>query len=162
MSFSNNKFNFLIFIIFLSSCSTMNVTQEKVSSDKVKTVKAMSSGESFINYDGKAVFANATIYFDFDKSNLSSKSIQILKSAVNALDENNTISITLAGHADERGTREYNLALGQRRAEAVSDYLILNGINKNRITVKSFGEEKPAVLGQDELSYSKNRRVEIN
>jgi peptidoglycan-associated lipoprotein len=140
----------------------MNVTQEKVSSDKVKTVKAMSSGESFINYDGKAVFANATIYFDFDKSNLSSKSIQILKSAVNALDENNTISITLAGHADERGTREYNLALGQRRAEAVSDYLILNGINKNRITVKSFGEEKPAVLGQDELSYSKNRRVEIN
>ena len=162
MSFSNNKFNFLISIIFLSSCSTMNVTQEKVSSDKVKTVKAMSSGESFINYDGKAVFANATIYFDFDKSNLTSKSIQILKSAVNALDENNSISITLAGHADERGTREYNLALGQRRAEAVSDYLVLNGINKNRITVKSFGEEKPAVLGQDELSYSKNRRVEIN
>ncbi|MAR95982.1 MAG: peptidoglycan-associated lipoprotein [Gammaproteobacteria bacterium] len=142
----------------------MNVTQEKVSSDKIKTVKAisMSSSESFINYDGKAVFANATIYFEFDKSNLTSKSIQILKSAVNALDENNSISITLAGHADERGTREYNLALGQRRAEAVSDYLALNGINKNRITVKSFGEEKPAVFGEDELSYSKNRRVEIN
>ncbi len=164
MSFSNNKFNFLISVIFLSSCSTMNVTEEKVSSNKVKTVKAMqmSSNESFINYDGKAVFANATIYFEFDKSNLSSKSIQILKSAVNALDESNSISITLAGHADERGTREYNLALGQRRAEAVSDYLILNGINENRITVKSFGEEKPAVIGQDELSYSKNRRVEIN
>lgn len=164
MAFSNNKFNFLISVIFLSSCSTMNVTQEKVSSDKVKTVKAvsMSSSESFINYDGKAVFANATIYFDFDKSNLSSKSIQILKSAVNALEENSSISITLAGHADERGTREYNLALGQRRAESVSDYLILNGINKNRITVKSFGEEKPVALGQDELSYSKNRRVEIN
>tara|TARA_B100000965_G_scaffold378028_1_gene372557 strand:- start:111 stop:605 length:495 start_codon:yes stop_codon:yes gene_type:complete len=164
MAFSNNKFNFLISVIFLSSCSTMNVTQEKVSSDKVKTVKAvsMSSSESFINYDGKAVFANATIYFDFDKSNLSSKSIQILKSAVNALEENSSISITLAGHADERGTREYNLALGQRRAESVSDYLILNGINKNRITVKSYGEEKPAILGQNELSYSKNRRVEIN
>ncbi len=164
MSFSNNKFNFLISVILLSSCSTMNVTQEKVSSDKIKTVKAisMSSSESFINYDGKAVFANATIYFEFDKSNLTSKSIQILKSAVNALDENNSISITLAGHADERGTREYNLALGQRRAEAVSDYLALNGINKNRITVKSFGEEKPAVFGEDELSYSKNRRVEIN
>ena len=164
MSFSNNKFNFLISVIFLTSCSTMNVTQEKVSSDKVKTVKAMSisSSESFINYDGKAVFASATIYFEFDKSNLTSKSIQILKSAVNALDENNSISITLAGHADERGTREYNLALGQRRAEAVSDYRVLNGINENRITVKSFGEEKPVALGQDELSYSKNRRVEIN
>ena len=68
----------------------------------------------------------------------------------------------MSGHADERGTREYNLALGQRRAEAVSDYLILNGVNKNRITVKSYGEEKPAVNGQDEISYSKNRRVEIN
>jgi peptidoglycan-associated lipoprotein len=73
-----------------------------------------------------------------------------------------SIKVTLSGHADERGTREYNLALGQRRAEAVSDYLILNGIDKNRISVKSFGEEKPAVLGQNEISYAKNRRVEIN
>ena len=56
----------------------------------------------------------------------------------------------------------YNLALGQRRAETVSDYLVLNGISKNRITVKSYGEERPAVSGQDEKSYSKNRRVEIN
>ncbi len=164
MIFSKNKFYFLILVIFLSSCSTMNVTQEQVSSGKVKTVKATSSAasESFINYDSRAVFANATIYFEFDKSNLTSKSIQILKSAVNALDENDSISITLSGHADERGTREYNLALGQRRAETVSDYLVLNGINKSRITVKSYGEEKPAVLGQDESSYAKNRRVEIN
>ena len=81
---------------------------------------------------------------------------------INALDENDSILITLSGHADERGTREYNLALGQRRAETVSDYLVLNGINKSRITVKSYGEEKPAVLGQDESSYAKNRRVEIN
>ena len=164
MFFSKNKFNFLILVIFLSSCSTMNVTQEQVSSDKVKKVKATPSAasESFINYDGRAVFANATIYFEFDKSNLTSKSIQILKSAVNALDENESISIALSGHADERGTREYNLALGQRRAETVSDYLVLNGISKNRITVKSYGEEKPAVLGQDESSYAKNRRVEIN
>lgn len=71
-------------------------------------------------------------------------------------------SIVLEGHADERGTREYNLALGQRRAETVSDYFVLNGISKNRITVKSFGEERPAVIGQDEMSYAKNRRVEIN
>jgi peptidoglycan-associated lipoprotein len=70
--------------------------------------------------------------------------------------------ITLSGHADERGTREYNLALGQRRAEAVSDYFVLNGISSERITVKSYGEERPVELGQDEKSYSKNRRVEIN
>ena len=157
-----NKLNFLIVIVFLSSCSSMNVTQEKVDSGGVKTVEATSINNENIRYDSMAVFANATIYFEFDKSNLTSKSIQTLKSTVNALNDNSSIQITLAGHADERGTREYNLALGQRRAETVSDYLVLNGISKNRITVKSYGEERPAVSGQDEKSYSKNRRVEIN
>jgi len=157
-----NKLNFLIVIIFLSSCSSMNVTQEKVNSGGVKTVEATPINNENIRYDSMAVFANATIYFEFDKSNLTSKSIQTLKSTVNALNENSSIQITLAGHADERGTREYNLALGQRRAETVSDYLVLNGISKSRITVKSYGEERPAVSGQDETSYSKNRRVEIN
>ena len=137
-----NKLNFLVAIIFLSSCSSMNVTEESVYSGDVSTVKASSYESENINYDSKAVFANATVYFDFDKSTLTSKSIQTLKSAVNALNDNSSIQITLSGHADERGTREYNLALGQRRAEAVSDYLILNGVNKNRITVKSYGEEK--------------------
>ena len=158
--FLRNKINFLVAVIFLSSCSSMNVTEERVYSGDVKTVQASSSDS--IQYDNKAVFASATIYFEFDKSTLTSKSIQTLKSAVNALNENSSIQITLAGHADERGTREYNLALGQRRAETVSDYFVLNGISKNRITVKSFGEERPAVIGQDEMSYAKNRRVEIN
>tara|TARA_B100000886_G_scaffold236932_1_gene165960 strand:+ start:347 stop:838 length:492 start_codon:yes stop_codon:yes gene_type:complete len=158
--FLRNKINFLIAVIFLSSCSSMNVTEERVYSGDVKTVEA-SSSES-IQYDNKAVFASATIYFEFDKSNLTSKSIQILKSVASALKENKSIQVTLAGHADERGTREYNLALGQRRAETVSDYFILNGISKNRISVKSYGEERPLALGQDDESYSKNRRVEIN
>ena len=162
MFFLRNKFNFVVVIIFLSSCSSMNVTEENVGSDQVKTVKASSSKSENVNYDTKAVFANATVYFEFDKSSLTSKSIQTLKSAVNVLNENSSIKITLSGHADERGTREYNLALGQRRAEAVSDYFVLNGISKNRITVKSYGEEKPVAYGQDEGSYSKNRRVEIN
>jgi|TARA_B000000475_G_C15956773_1_gene431127 peptidoglycan-associated lipoprotein len=157
-----NKINFLIVVIFLSSCSSMNITEENVYSDNVKTVKASSSMSENINLDSMAIFANATVYFEFDKSSLTSKSIQTLKSAVDALNENTSIKVTLSGHADERGTREYNLALGQRRAESVSDYLVLNGINKSRITVKSFGEEKPLAYGQDESSYAKNRRVEIN
>jgi|TARA_A200000113_G_C8742135_1_gene315089 peptidoglycan-associated lipoprotein len=140
----------------------MNITEENVYSDNVKTVKASSSMSENINLDSMAIFANATVYFEFDKSSLTSKSIQTLKSAVDALNENTSIKVTLSGHADERGTREYNLALGQRRAESVSDYLVLNGINKSRITVKSFGEEKPLAYGQDESSYAKNRRVEIN
>ena len=157
-----NKINFLIVVIFLSSCSSMNITEENVYSDNVKTVKASSSMSENINLDSMAIFANATVYFEFDKSSLTSKSIQTLKSAVDALNENTSIKVTLSGHADEIGTREYNLALGQRRAESVSDYLVLNGINKSRITVKSFGEEKPLAYGQDESSYAKNRRVEIN
>ena len=150
MFFLRNKLNFVVVLIFLSSCSSMNATEENVGSDEVKTVKASSARSENINYDTMAVFANATVYFEFDKSSLTSKSIQTLKSAVNALNENSSINITLSGHADERGTREYNLALGQRRAEAVSDYFVLNGISKNRITVKSFGEEKPVAFGQDE------------
>jgi peptidoglycan-associated lipoprotein len=140
----------------------MNITEENVYSDEVKTVKASSSMPENISLDSMAIFANATVYFEFDKSSLTSKSIQTLKSAVDALNENSTIEVTLSGHADERGTREYNLALGQRRAESVSDYLVLNGIKKSRITVKSFGEEKPLAYSQDEASYAKNRRVEIN
>ena len=162
MFFLRNKFNFIVVLMFLASCSSMNVTEEQVYSGNVKTVKTSSSTSNNINYDSMAVFANATVYFEFDKSNLTSKSIQTLKSAVNALNENSSIMITLSGHADERGTREYNLALGQRRAEAVSDYFVLNGISPDRITVKSYGEERPVEFGQDEKSYSKNRRVEIN
>ena len=157
-----NKINFLLVVIFLSSCSSMNITEENVYSDNVKTVKASSSMSENINLDSMAIFANATVYFEFDKSSLTIKSIQTLKSAVDALNQNTSLQVTLSGHADERGTREYNLALGQRRAESVSDYLVLNGINKSRITVKSFGEEKPLAYGQDESSYAKNRRVEIN
>ena len=157
-----NNINLIIVLIFISSCSTLNVTQESVNSENIMTIETSGPKDDYVNYDSQAVFANATIYFEFDKSNLTSKSIQTLKSAVNALKENSSIKITLAGHADERGTREYNLALGQRRAEIVSDYLVLNGIQNQRITVKSYGEERPAVIGQDEQSYAKNRRVDIN
>lgn len=160
--FSKLSINFLLVIFFLVSCSSMNVTEETMYSGDVKTVQASSLDNENISYDSKAMFANATVYFDFDKTNLTSKSLQTLKSVANALNDNPDLDVVLAGHADERGTREYNLALGQRRAEAVSDYLVLNRIKKDRITVKSFGEERPISLGQDEESYSKNRRVEIN
>lgn len=160
--FSKLNINFLFAIFFLVSCSSMNVTEETIYSGDVKTVQASSVDNENISYDSKAMLANATVYFDFDKTNLTSKSLQTLKSVANALNDNPDLDVVLAGHADERGTREYNLALGQRRAEAVSDYLVLNGIKKDRITVKSFGEERPISLGQDEESYSKNRRVEIN
>ena len=162
MIFSKFNISFLFIIIFLSSCSSVNVTEETVYSGDVKTVQALSTDNEDISYDSQAIFANATVYFDFDKTNLTSKSLQTLKSVVDALNDNSQLNIVLSGHADERGTREYNLALGQRRADTVSQYLILNGVESNRITTKSYGEERPIANGQDEASYAKNRRVQIN
>ena len=71
------------------------------------------------------------------------------------------ITISIEGHADERGTREYNLALGQRRAESVASYLIANGVKRNRLITKSYGEERPLSLGSNDTAWSRNRRVEI-
>jgi peptidoglycan-associated lipoprotein len=159
---NKNLFNLLIIIFLISSCSSMNVTEEVVYDGGIRTVEAAIREETSLDYESKAIFTNATVYFEFDKFNLNSKSLQTLKSAVAAMKDNSSIKITISGHADERGTREYNLALGQRRAESVRDYFAINGINANRIMVKSYGEERPIVDGSNEASYSKNRRAEIN
>ena len=136
MNFYKNKLNFFIVIIFLASCSSMNVTEEKVYDGDVKTVTA--SSES-VSYTTKAVFANATVYFEFDKSNLTSKSIQTLKSAVNAMNKN-SLSISQLLDMRTREEQEYN-SFRTRRAESVKDYFVLNGISSNRITVKSYGRK---------------------
>ena len=158
---NKNLFNLCIIIFLVSSCSSMNVTEEVVYDGGIRTVEAAIQEETSLDYESKAIFTNATVYFEFDKFNLNSKSLQTLKSAVAAMKDNPSIKITISGHADERGTREYNLALGQRRAESVRDYFAINGINSNRIMVKSYGEERPTSAGSNEASYSKNRRAEI-
>ena len=157
-----NLYNLFILVFLISSCSSMNVTEEVVYDGGIRTVEASMQEDTELDYETKAIFTNAMVYFEFDKFNLNSKSLQTLKSAVSVMKDNQSIRITIAGHADERGTREYNLALGQRRADAVKDYFVLSGIDKNRISVKSYGEERPASFESDEGSYSKNRRAEIN
>ena len=159
---NKNFLSFFVFLILLSSCSSKNITEESVYDGGIQTVEASVKENTSVNYETKAILANATIYFEFDSFKLSSKSIQTLRSAVTAMKENSSIKIIISGHADERGTREYNLALGQRRAESVRDYLAVNGVSKSRVSVKSYGEERLAVEGLDELSHSKNRRAEIN
>ena len=157
-----NLYNLFIIAFLISSCSSMNVTEEVVYDGGIRTVEVSVKEDKELDYETMAIYTNATVYFEFDKFNLNSKSLQTLKSTVSAMRNNESIRITIAGHADERGTREYNLALGQRRADAVKDYLVLSGIEKNRISTKSFGEERPMSFGSDEDSYSKNRRAEIN
>jgi|TARA_B100000900_G_C20595044_1_gene723063 peptidoglycan-associated lipoprotein len=149
--------------LFLASCSSVQVTEEAVYEDSIQSIEVTSNRTTeSVPSESRAVVANATVYFEFDKYNLSTRSIQTLQSISDLMLENTAIDITLAGHADERGTREYNLALGQRRAESVADYLVLKGISRSRLTIKSYGEEMPAVSGSNERSWGRNRRVEIN
>ena len=158
----NRNIFYVSFLMFAVSCSTTNNTEESVYNSTISSVEVSVAEDTIISYDEKPITTNAVVYFDFDRFTLSTKSIQTLKSVVRAMNDNSDMVITVSGHADERGTREYNLALGQRRGDAVKDYLLLNGISNNRVTVKSFGEEYPLVTGSNDESWSKNRRAEIN
>ena len=84
-----------------------------------------------------------------------------IRSLAKALKSNNSSKVSIEGHCDERGTREYNLALGERRANSVKELLVLNGVDSKRISTVSFGEEKPAVSGSNESAWSKNRRAVV-
>ena len=98
------------------------------------------------------------IFFDFDKSNIRDDQEAALDGDVAWLKASRTGKITIEGHADERGTNEYNLALGERRAKATRDYLVAAGIDAGRIATVSYGEESPFVLGHDESAWKWNRR----
>tara|TARA_S200000501_G_scaffold294770_1_gene280588 strand:+ start:176 stop:583 length:408 start_codon:yes stop_codon:yes gene_type:complete len=134
----------------------VQVTEEAVADQSVAGVSITSKSTAT-----QALLANAVVYFEYDRFNLTSKSIQALKGVSELMKRNSKITISIEGHADERGTREYNLALGQRRAESVANYLVANGINRNRLITKSYGEERPLSLGSNDTAWSKNRRVEI-
>lgn len=99
------------------------------------------------------------IHFDFDKAELSTAARETLSNTAEWLEENVDIRLRIEGHADERGTSEYNIALGDRRAEAVRRYLVTLGIDPKRFTTISFGEEMPLDTGHDEEAWRKNRRV---
>lgn len=101
------------------------------------------------------------IYFDFNESSLKNEDRQFLKilSQALALDKNKSIALKIEGNTDERGSNEYNLALGERRARSVYDYLVNLGVAKKRLDVVSYGEEKPAELGSSETAWGKNRRA---
>ena len=104
------------------------------------------------------------IYFDFDQSSLREKDRQLLKVISEALkmDANKTVALKIQGHCDERGSTEYNLALGERRSRSIYDYLSNLGVSKSKLDVVSFGEERPAMTGSSEDSWAKNRRAEFN
>jgi peptidoglycan-associated lipoprotein len=110
----------------------------------------------------EALKASGTvIYFDYDKAEIKSEYVGIVTGHAKYLNGNAARKIRLEGHSDERGSREYNIGLGERRAQAVRRALLLQGVPETQITTVSYGEERPAVQGSDESAYSRNRRVEL-
>lgn len=101
------------------------------------------------------------VYFDFDMYNVRTEFRTVLNAHAMNLIANPNMTVVLEGHTDERGTREYNLALGERRSNAVADYLQLRGVSSSQIDTVSYGEERPLALGSTEADYAENRRVEI-
>ena len=106
-------------------------------------------------------FASDTIYFDFDKSNVKAQYASNLSTVADYLKGHPTESLLIEGNCDERGTPEYNRALGERRALAVREKLLALGVNTDQIATVSYGEEKPAELGHTDAAYAKNRRAEF-
>jgi peptidoglycan-associated lipoprotein len=109
----------------------------------------------------EGMLAKRTIYFDFDSSEIRGEGTDIVAAHAKYLASRGGIKVRLEGHTDERGSREYNIGLGERRAQAVRRALMLQGVTEAQITTVSYGEERPAVQGSDEAAYAKNRRVEL-
>ncbi len=113
------------------------------------------------NAAATGLLAQRTVYFDFDSFVVKDDYRPMLEAHAKVLGANRGKRMALEGHTDERGGREYNLALGQKRAEAVLKTMVLLGVLDNQLEAVSFGEEKPAVPGSDEAAWAKNRRVEL-
>ncbi len=148
----------------LAGCSsTSTTTDSDTAMDTNSSVNTgMTDGSSASSTDTMeaAETLDTVFYFDFDQSTLKPEARAALTAHAAQLKES-PMSIRLEGHADERGTREYNMALGERRAKAVRDFLVLQGVNGSMIETISYGEEYPAVVGSTEMSYAQNRRVEL-
>lgn len=118
-------------------------------------------GESLQSEANAALLNTTVFYFEFDQSTLKEEGKNALKAHAAYLASSGSARVVLEGHADERGTVEYNLALGERRAMTVRRFLLANGAKAEQVQVVSFGEERPAVSGSSESAYSQNRRVEV-
>ncbi len=111
--------------------------------------------------DPASPLSNRVVYFEYDSSSVRQEDIATLEAHAAYLGENSNVTIRLIGHTDERGSREYNLALGERRALAIRHILMLQGASIQQFQVTSFGEERPDIEGHDESAWQQNRRVEL-
>jgi|TARA_B110001452_G_scaffold63894_1_gene50639 peptidoglycan-associated lipoprotein len=158
MKFNNNLTNVVLILVatmFLSACSTAKKSGSL-------------SGDVYTGKDTVEYLASGVpdrVFFATNKTSLTTASRETLRKQATYLRKNKSLNVTIEGHADERGTREYNLALGERRANAAKDYLMTYGISGKRISVISYGKEKPVNPASSSLAWSQNRRsvtVKVN
>ena len=135
-----------------SSSSGSDVSSEGTITETTVSGIVSGSQEDLIVNVGDRVF------FGYDSSDLDSDALELLQDQVAWLKQNSDVTVTIEGHCDERGTREYNLALGEKRAQAVKNYLIGLGINPDRVSTISYGKERPAVVGSNDGAWAQNRR----
>ena len=154
MNFSKNYKNIFLAMLLgflLSACATQKVTK----------VDSQIQGDVYTGTDTVEYLADGVpdrVFFATNESVLTTASRETLRKQAAWLRKNPDITVVLEGHADERGTREYNLALGERRANAAKDYLMTYGISSSRVSVLSYGKERPVDSGSSPLAWSKNRR----
>jgi peptidoglycan-associated lipoprotein len=149
-----NLFAMAVAGLVLAGCSS-TPTEEGTKTTAAPAVPVVGAGAD------RASVAGEKVYFDFDRAEIKAEFMPVIKAQAAYLTANASKSVALEGHCDERGTREYNLSLGERRAQSVADVLKANGVAASRIKSVSFGEDRPAVEGNDESAWSKNRRVEF-
>lgn len=119
------------------------------------------SSGSMLSGDMAQLLDTNTVYFEFDSATVNRDSQRVIEAHSQFLIENSDVNVVLEGHADERGTREYNLALGERRANSVAEIMVAYGVAPDRIQTVSYGEERPAAMGSNESAWQQNRRVVI-
>ena len=178
-----NKLYLLVgVVIFVTACATTQetVTQDDgtqidgsvggdgtmiISEDDVGTSTSALSDEQMSAREmleqSDSILANRTIYFEFDSAKLSDETLSILEAHGSFIAGNGNVDVRLEGHADERGSREYNIALGDRRAQSVRRVLLIQGAATDQIDTVSYGEEQPAMRGHTEEAWDGNRRVEL-
>ncbi len=151
-------------LVFATSCHKNDVKPEDQGAASARAGENGGVTDKPINFDPQGSDSGKidglhTIYFDYDKAALSAESKKMLSENIDWIKKNGKSSIQIEGHTDERGSVEYNLALGDRRAKSVRKYLVDSGIDGKRLKVISYGKEKPMVTGDNEAAFSKNRRA---
>jgi len=134
-----------------SSSSSVSSSSDSGSDDSGDGIVPGSQEDLIVNVGDR-------VFFGYDSSELDSDAQELLQDQVAWLKQYSDVSVTIEGHCDERGTREYNLALGEKRAQSVKNYLISLGVSESRVSTISYGKERPAVIGSNDGAWSQNRR----